>query len=122
MKRIFILFVVLCFSCGAKEEVKAVSTEELQRLVEKDTIQLVDVRTTREYNDGYIQKAILIDVISSNFVNKAKKQLDKKTPVYLYCRTGRRSIKAATILQKEGYDVRYLEGGYTAWNKKTKNK
>lgn len=122
IKKVCLLVVLLCFSCTNNTRYKAVSVEELQSIKQQDTIQLVDVRTSREYNGGYIEGAVLIDVMSNNFVNKAKKELNTTTPVYLYCRSGRRSIKAAELLEKEGYKVKYLEGGYTAWHMKTKNK
>ena len=39
-------------------------------------------------------------------------QLPKDKIVYTYCASGYRSLKAATTLEKFGYDVRPLKAGY----------
>jgi rhodanese-related sulfurtransferase len=46
----------------------------------------------------------------------AFKKLDASKPVYLYCRSGNRSGKAAKILVTLGFNEIYdLRGGYTSW-------
>tara|TARA_R110001632_G_scaffold194733_3_gene316193 strand:+ start:4732 stop:5076 length:345 start_codon:yes stop_codon:yes gene_type:complete len=80
-------------------------------------VQLVDVRTSIEFSGGHIQNAINIDFFNhSNFV-KAFKSLDKEEPVYLYCRSGKRSQNAARKLLSLGFTKIYdLKGGYMNWN------
>lgn len=80
-------------------------------------IQLVDVRTLEEYNDGYIENAILIDYFLADFNTKIQ-ELDKEKPVYLYCRSGGRSGKASKVMEELGFKkIVDLEGGYEAWSK-----
>ena len=44
-------------------------------------------------------------------------ELDKKTPIYLYCRSGNRSKKSADILIEMGFSEIYdLKGGFIEWN------
>lgn len=46
-------------------------------------------------------------------------KLDKEKPVYIYCRSGGRSGKAAKQLADEGFTEIYdLDGGILEWNKK----
>ena len=40
---------------------------------------------------------------------------DKSAPLYIYCRSGRRSAAAGEALSKAGYEVYNLAGGYLAW-------
>jgi rhodanese-related sulfurtransferase len=41
---------------------------------------------------------------------------DKSTPILLYCRTGRMSQEAGTVLHEEGFtNIAHLEGGMKAW-------
>jgi len=80
-----------------------------------DTVQLVDVRTPDEYAAGHLEGAVLIDVKSSNFEEQAAAQLDKRRPVAVYCRSGRRSLAAAKLLKRAGYRVTNLKGGILAW-------
>ena len=41
--------------------------------------------------------------------------LDKQRPVAIYCRSGRRSARAASLLTEQGYTVTNLGGGVMAW-------
>jgi rhodanese-related sulfurtransferase len=45
----------------------------------------------------------------------ADSTLRKDAPVALYCRSGKRSKKAAAILSKKGYTVYELDKGFTGW-------
>ena len=82
--------------------------------------QLVDVRTPEEYVAGHLPESILINVKAESF-DSLIQQLDKSRPVFVYCRTGRRSLEAANILEKNKFKIVYnLEGGIIAWQNKGK--
>lgn len=69
---------------------------------------IIDVRTEAEWNSGHLEGAILIpyDGIGEKIGAVAE---DKSKPIYLYCRSGRRSRIAKEALEKLGYkDVRNL--------------
>ncbi|OSY86954.1 hypothetical protein WH52_13715 [Tenacibaculum holothuriorum] len=104
----------MLFSCTKKENTNTITVEELKPLL-KESIQLVDVRTAQEYALGHIEDATLIDVKSDDFKKMVHHNLDKSKPVYVYCKLGGRGEKACDILQKDGYTVYNLKGGYTAW-------
>lgn len=72
---------------------------------------ILDVRSIQEYNEGYINGAILIPLFELN--KKAEQILkDKKQRIIVYCKSGIRSIKAIEMLIKKGYTNLYnLEGG-----------
>lgn len=120
----FITVVTILFLVGCKgqsKEVKKITTSTLETVLKNDSeIQLVDVRTPAEWEKGIIKNAIKIDVTSSNFQNKALKELDKTKPVYLYCRSGGRSLIAAEALLEKGFEVYNIEGGYMQWQQNTK--
>ena len=63
---------------------------------------LIDVRTDSEWNEGFIETAIHIPL---DRILKEIESLtaDKEQMIYLYCRSGNRSGKAETALQKLGY-------------------
>lgn len=88
-----------------------------KKTIQSSKVQLVDVRTAAEYNAGNIKGAKNIDVQGDQFKTLAAK-LDKKRPVAVYCRSGMRSAKAASILKEMGFKKIYnLDGGYLAWSK-----
>lgn len=79
-------------------------------------VQLVDVRTPREYKNGHIKNAINIDFYDKANFERSFDKLDKNKPVYLYCRSSARSQKAAQILVNMGFPKIYdLKGGYMRW-------
>lgn len=84
-------------------------------MLQSPKFQLVDVRTTKEFSEGHIDHAMLIDVNQPDFMERAEKLLDKKRPVAIYCRSGRRSAHAARLLCKKGYRVTNLLGGFIDW-------
>jgi rhodanese-related sulfurtransferase len=81
------------------------------------TVQLVDVRTANEYANGHIKNAQNIDFFSATNFKVAFEKMNKEQPVYLYCRSGARSQKAAGKLVDMGFSKIYdLKGGYAQWN------
>ena len=124
MKRLVIylgmLLTIAMFGCkdDTQESVKVVTTDEMQTILELDDVQLIDVRTPEEYNEGYIENAQNIDYYSPTFDEDIQK-LDKSKPVILYCKSGNRSGKCAEILKEAGFEKIYdLEGGITEWKYK----
>ncbi|WP_431166642.1 rhodanese-like domain-containing protein [Tenacibaculum halocynthiae] len=119
-----ILIITVLFLTGCKgqsKEIKNITTNTLETVLKSDSkIQLVDVRTPDEWQKGIIENAIKIDVTSSSFEKESLKLLDKTKPVYLYCRSGGRSMIAAETLLKKGFEVYNIEGGYMQWQQKTK--
>lgn len=124
MKKVVVFFLVLgMVSCSAQEEKENnffnVTVKEFKKLINKKNIQLVYVRTSREYKKGHIKNAVLINFFDKDFKNISTKKLDKNKPVYLYCRSGGRSAKAAKMYKDAGFKKVYnLLGGFNAWSAK----
>jgi rhodanese-related sulfurtransferase len=72
---------------------------------------LVDVRTPEEYNDGHLAYSKNIDFRAADFKARVSK-LDRSKPVYLYCRSGNRSGKAADTLQTLNFKAAHNIGGF----------
>ena len=64
---------------------------------------IVDVRTEAEWATGHLEGAVLIpyEKIGDGIVTVTT---DKKSIIYLYCRTGRRTGIAYESLKKAGYE------------------
>ena len=65
-------------------------------------LMVIDVRTVQEWNNGYLEGAVLIpyDQIDEKIGSVVK---DKSRKIYLYCRTGHRAQIAKESLEKLGY-------------------
>ena len=67
-----------------------------------DNAVLLDVRQADEFNTGHIDGVVLVphDTIAEKIGAVVP---DKNTPVYVYCRSGRRSAIAVEAMRKLGY-------------------
>lgn len=92
---------------------ETIDANALAAKVAAGQVQLIDVRTPEEFAAGHIDGAINMPV--DGFDPDAVPEIEGKETV-LYCRSGRRSERAATILSEAtGETVTHLEGGITAW-------
>ena len=124
MKNIFlslsVLVLVACSCVKQQDGVTLVDSNKFEEQMKEPTSQIVDVRTSEEFNDGHITNAINMDVTSDDFESKIA-TLDKEKPVMVYCKAGGRSAKAAGILKEKGFKQVYdLDGGMIGWNEAKK--
>ncbi len=74
---------------------------------------VIDVRTPEEFARGHLKDALNINVLADDFREQIQALgLDPNTPIYLYCRSGRRSQRAAEILREMGFRQLYNIGGF----------
>ena len=126
--KLLILFVMSIFSMfgspcasgkrgGNNEHIKSVDTSVFATDIRQPGITLLDVRTPEEYAEGHIKGAVNINLFDEAFKEKVLKELPKDKTVFVYCRSGRRSMSAAEILAAEGYKVVNLEDGIIGWQR-----
>jgi len=96
----------------ATETLATVDVPELKRLLATAELQLVDVRETAERDDGYIpgSRSIPYRLIRKLGCNA----LERSKPVVTVCESGPRAAIAASLLQREGFDVRAVTDGGVA--------
>lgn len=99
-------------------DLKEISTEGFFALYEKNpNLCLIDVRSEEEFLEVHAKMAKLIplDQIDKNSIADLAK-LAKDQPVYLICRSGRRSATAGEIFLEAGYQEVYnVLGGTLDW-------
>ena len=79
---------------------------EAKALIEQGA-QLVDVRTPQEYKQHALPGSVNIPL---PVIQQALKQLDRETPVLLYCGSGQRSGTAKNVLEACGFSrVHYID-------------
>ena len=119
MRKIFmIISAVLCnlLGCTAQQQnFESLDVEAFEKVISDTSVVRLDVRSIDEYASGHIAKAINIDVMKDDFKIKATSLLPKDKTIALYCRSGRRSKRAAGILVENGYKVIELNSGISGW-------
>lgn len=107
--------------CKEKSErISVISVEEVSELINNNEVdfQLIDVRTEKEFQEGHLKNAENINITDDDFKDKVER-LNKNQPVYVYCRSGKRSAKAAEIMKKMGFIKIYdMERGFLKWTEK----
>ena len=94
----------------------ALTATEFQKNISAGDIQLLDVRTPAEYNNGHIKNSLQADWNDKKEFNRRIEFIDKNKPVYVYCLVGGRSGAAAKEMRAMGYEHVYeLTGGINAW-------
>ena len=77
---------------------------------------ILDVRTVEEYEEISIPNAILANILEPNEFMDVVEKLEKKSKIFVYCRSGVRSQKACNILDQLGFKETYnLNGGILEW-------
>ena len=124
MKKIAIVLSVILsitfFGCKetSAQQSKLVEPQEMIDVITSKDVHLVDVRTPKEFQMGFIENAINIDFSSPSFKSELEK-LDNSKPIVVYCHSGRRSGISTNTLVEIGFTEIYdLKGGILNWQKK----
>ncbi|CAM4213360.1 rhodanese-like domain-containing protein [Zobellia nedashkovskayae] len=113
MKFHYLLVTLLVINLGCVQSNGKHITEFSQNDIESGI--LMDVRTPEEFSEGHLDNAVNIDWFEADFIKNVD-TIDRARPVYVYCKMGGRSAKAAYVLDSLGFDkVVNLEGGYDAF-------
>lgn len=83
--------------------------EDIDELVKRDGITLLDTRTVKEYSNGHVYGFVNIPV---DELRSRIDEIDKNKPVYVMCQSGIRSYIATRILSNLGFDAYNYSGGY----------
>ena len=123
-KFLTLLCLVTLFSCKENKAQNSITHKavnekitaiDFKNKIESENVQLIDVRTPKEYKEGHIKNAENIDFYDTNFYTQMN-MLNKDKPLYIYCRSGGRSGKAATKLSEAGFSLVYdLKDGFLGW-------
>jgi hydroxyacylglutathione hydrolase len=93
----------------ATEKLATLGVDELRSLLASPGLQLVDVRETTERDGGYIPGSQSVPYRLLRRLGCGA--LDRSRPVVTVCESGPRAAIAASLLQREGFDVRAVAGG-----------
>jgi rhodanese-related sulfurtransferase len=97
---------------------RSIGAREAYALLQKDpAVVVLDVRTEEEFRSrtGRLERAILIPVES---LGDRLEELSRYrgSVILVYCRSGRRSRNAVSLLQRGGHRAVNLEGGLLEWS------
>ena len=102
--------------------IKEIKSSEIKKFIDSnpDTV-LLDVRTENEWRtvgkpdtkDLGIKSIFITISQDPGFLERVKKNIDKKKQVLVMCAAGGRSIVAANLLANEGYNTLNVSDGFS---------
>ncbi len=92
---------------------KTITALELNMLLKKESVSIIDVREPSEHKEEHIKGCCLIPLGTVS----AEKLPTTEGKIVIYCRAGKRSLDACIKILAENptVDVYSLEGGIIAW-------
>lgn len=97
--------------------IKSLSPAQAVLAVNRENGVVVDVCEPHEFKDGHIPHSVNVPL--SGFKDRLRElERYKERPIVVSCRSGNRSVKAAVMLKRHGFQKVYaLAGGLTAWQR-----
>ena len=90
--------------------IKQVTPNEMAEAY-SDDVNVLDVRKKSEYDSEHIKG---FGNFPLDFINRNMNEIDRGNHYYLHCKSGYRSMVAASILQSRGFDVTDVADGFEA--------
>ena len=82
----------------------------IEELLNKNNINIIDIRNNSRYNSGHIPGSINIPEV--NLTLNPSKYLNKNDTYYIYCEHGSRASFVVNLLNSVGYNCVNINGGY----------
>ncbi|MGB0376560.1 MAG: rhodanese-like domain-containing protein [Flavobacteriaceae bacterium] len=118
MNLVLFIFLSLGTSLLQSSSYQRLSLQDFDAAIQKDSVQLIDVRTPEEFQEGHIPGAMNLNFYNPEYLRAEAQCLDPEKPVYLYCKLGGRSKKASKMFLELGFRYVYdLKGGFSGWQK-----
>lgn len=99
-------------SYGELESVHEVEPAEAADMIAEGRVSVLDVRRATEYAAGHIENAT--NIAHTRLASRLD-ELSRDGTLLVHCQAGVRSARACGYLQRLGFDVVNLKGGYAAW-------
>lgn len=91
--------------------ISSIGVKELLKIM--DTANIIDIRNSFNYNNNHIPNSKNIPY--EKLLVNPNEYLDRYKTYYIYCQRGISSKNICQILNKQGYRVINIEGGYENW-------
>lgn len=91
---------------GAPAAVTTIGAGDVVDVAEMTGAVVLDVRTPQEFAEGHVDGALNIDVNSPTFAEDVE-ALPRDVPYVVYCRSGNRSLVAASQMSQAGFGEVY---------------
>jgi rhodanese-related sulfurtransferase len=109
---VFAIFLLIQSGFADRLRTESISPDQVKTVLTEGSGVLIDVREKDEVALGIIEGAVWIPLskLQADSDQNTLSKLDQKKTLMIYCRSGTRSAKAATLFSKKGFKVRNAGG------------
>jgi hydroxyacylglutathione hydrolase len=100
-------------SGGAAAAIREIAASGAAEALIQPALRVLDVRRASEFAGGHLPGAI--NVAHTRLAARLT-EVPQGVPLLVNCQGGFRSARSCSLLQRLGYDVTNLQGGYAAWS------
>jgi rhodanese-related sulfurtransferase len=115
---LYLIILFLIYFIGKRfllqRRIKSYSASETKEKIKNRSALLLDIRTPTERKKDQIKGSLHIPLYDLKTRSEELRKFKDKE-IICYCRTGNRSLTAAGILKKKGFDAANLKGGIRKW-------
>jgi hydroxyacylglutathione hydrolase len=102
-------------------DVELVSTETINfgqanELMETGDFRMLDVRKKTEFDEGHHPEAV--NIAHTRLLARLFEELSNDKPVIVHCKSGNRASFASAVLERNGYEVKYVDDNVEPWLEK----
>ncbi len=111
-----ILIGTVLFGTACAQQLPTLSPKEVAQRLQDTSVLLLDVRTPDEYTTGHLPGGRLFPL---HELERRLGELEayRHKTLIVYCRSGNRSARATTLLQRHGFRAYNMSGGILEWQR-----
>ncbi len=99
-------------AAGTLVSTPEVSVRDAAALINTQRPFILDVRRAAEFSEGHIEGAL--NIAHTRLLARLN-DVPRDRPILVHCRSGARSARACSLLQRHGYAATNMAGGMLAW-------
>jgi hydroxyacylglutathione hydrolase len=99
-------------AAGTLESTTEIHAADARAWVARGEPFVLDVRRAAEHAEGHIEGAL--NIAHTRLLSRLD-EIPRERPILVHCRSGVRSARASALLQRHGFSVTNLAGGFLAW-------
>lgn len=97
---------------GNLATIPMINFEDVDRMMSTGAYRILDVRKKSEYDEGHHPEAI--NIAHTRLADRYN-EIPRDKPVLVHCKSGVRASAAISLLEKEGFDVQYINDLVDPW-------
>ena len=98
---------------GELKSIAVIKFDDLDELMKTGDYAVLDVRKKSEFDEGHHPEAM--NIAHTRMIDRMFGELSDEKPIIVHCKSGNRASFASALLQRNGYEVKYVDDNVEPW-------